>query len=93
MIYLPVSVDLQDAVATMTVKISDTERGIIIITGRFGIEVYFSSIIAYGSVWNTKQVVFTGSNTLKNEQTKKTLSITSNTSLSSEYEVNALLIK
>lgn len=93
MIRLPVSVSLQDTIATISIDIADAERGVIILTGRFGGEIYFSSIINYGSTWDVKQVVFAGSNTIKNEQNKKVLTITSAKAISSKYEVNALLIK
>lgn len=93
MIPLPVSVDLQGNIVTISIDIADAERGVIIIAGRFGGEIYFSSIINYGSTWDVKQVTFSGSNTIKNEQNKKTLTITSAKTISSKYEVNALLIK
>ena len=93
MMHLPVSVSLQDTIATISIDIADAERGVIIIAGRFGGEIYFSSIINYGSTWDVKQVVFSGSNTIKNEQNKKVLTITSTKAISSKYEVNAVLIK
>ena len=93
MIRLPVSVSLQDTIATISIDIADAERGVIIIAGRFGGEIYFSSIINYGSTWDVKQVTFSGSNTIKNEQNKKVLTITSTKTISSKYEVSALLIK
>lgn len=93
MMHLPVSVSLQDTIATISIDIADAERGVIIIAGRFGGEIYFSSIINYGSTWDVKQVVFSGSNTIKNEQNKKVLTITSAKAISSKYEVNAVLIK
>lgn len=93
MIRLPVSVSLQDTVATISIDIADAERGVIIIAGRFGGEIYFSSIINYGSTWDVKQVTFSGSNTIKNEQNKKVLTITSTKTISSKYEISALLIK
>ena len=93
MMHLPVSVSLQDTIATISIDIADAERGVIIIAGRFGGEIYFSSIINYGSTWDVKQVVFSSSNTIKNEQNKKVLTITSAKAISSKYEVNAVLIK
>lgn len=93
MMHLPVSVSLQDTIATISIDIADAERGVIILTGRFGGEIYFSSIINYGSTWDVKQVSFVGSNTIKNEQNKKVLIITSAKAISGKYEVNALLIK
>ena len=60
--HLPVSVSLQDTIATISIDIADAERGVIIIAGRFGGEIYFSSIINYGSTWDVKQVVFSNGN-------------------------------
>lgn len=87
---------INDKTATIKYNISDTDIGLLLISGNIRSGVFFSIVINYGTKYSIKLLSFTASNTdtssivIDSDLGKITFNGTSK--LGSYYEVNGLLL-
>lgn len=93
---IDVNMTINDKTATIKYNISDTDIGLLLISGNIGSGVFFSIVINYGTKYSIKLLSFTASNTdtssivIDSDLGKITFNGTSK--LGSYYEVNGLLL-
>lgn len=93
---IDVNMTINDKTATIKYNISDTDIGLLLISGNIGSGVFFSIVINYGTKYSIKLLSFTASNTdtssivIDSDLGKITFNGTSK--LESFYEVNGLLL-
>lgn len=93
---IDVNMTINDKTATIKYNISDTDIGLLLISGNIGSGVFFSIVINYGTKYSIKLLSFAASNTdtssivIDSDLGKITFNGTSK--LGSYYEVNGLLL-
>lgn len=93
------TITTNDKAVTIKYNVSDTAKGLLLLTGHIGTSVYFSIIINHGTKWSAHAISFCASNSdtssiVYDFANKKSITFNANGKLSLDngYEVVCLLI-